>query len=852
MSINLQPADSTQRAQILQRLRESLRPGQQRMADWQGEPLAVSAVPGAGKSTGMAIAAAILLAQRYLEQEAGGRTEGGEGREKGANEKALPNIVQPGTSANLQTPDSETQNSPSPSSPSSSPSPSAQLLLVTFTRSAVANLKSKIRSYLRALAIPPQGFMVYTLHGLALHIATRHPDLSGIDLNRLTLVSPNQSSRLIRTCVEQWIAANPQSYQRLLQGRQFDGEETERLRRQSVLRTEVLPDLAYTVIHEAKSSGLQPSDLYALEQSLAQPVPQYTPIDLEEYQLLTIAAGLYERYQLLLQQRGFIDYDDMILAALRVLENPSVRQLWQSQIYAVFEDEAQDSSPLQTQLLEILAAHPSDADRPINLVRVGDPNQAINSTFTPADSSFFLEFCERCASKNRLAAMDQAGRSTRQIINAANYMLDWVNDRYGGQKVESRSSPAALRPLSPAFSSSPFCSQHIHPVSCHDPQTDANPEPEGNGLEIRFPPDIYQSVNLIGVRVAELLTRYADRRAAVLVRENRQGRFVADLLQNPAQYHLEVNLKQLGIEVYEVGERDRHSHVPAEILAMLQFLDRPHSPDYLKAALQVLVDRQLIPTQDLNALVSLPEQFLYPNLLDPPQTEPVLKAKHYCTSLLRARLELPHYQLVPFLAMTLRYDQAELATADKLAERLVQQTFGHQSMAAVLDVLSEIVRSERFEPVEMDDPESRYVRPKQLTIITMHKAKGLDWDFVFIPFLHEALIPGRLRVLPQAQFLGDFTFSEVARAQIRSSLHGHRLPDVVTAWAQAEHLKTAEEFRLLYVAMTRARRLLWMSAARKAPFTWSKPENLQDRSPCPVLPALVHQFPAALSQGEKQ
>jgi DNA helicase II / ATP-dependent DNA helicase PcrA len=423
-----------------------------------------------------------------------------------------------------------------------------------------------------------------------------------------------------------------------------------------------------------------------------------------------------------------------------------------------------------------------------------------------------------------------------------------VGSRESG--VGSRESGAANSPgqtQHPQSSLLPFRPQHIHPVPPTDPQPDANPEPEGYGLEIRFPPDVYQTVNLIGQRVADLLTQYPDRRAAVLVRENRQGRFLAELLQNPEQYHLEINLRELGIQIYDVGERDRHSHIPAEILSLLQFLNRPHSPEYLKVALQVMVDRQLIPTQDLNAIVSLPEQFLYPSPLDPPQPEPVSRARRYCTSLLRARSELPQFQLIPFLAMTLQYEQTELATADKLSERIVQQTFGNQSMSGVLDALSEIVRSERFEPVETENLESRYVRSQQLTIITMHKAKGLDWDYVFIPFLHDHLIPGSLRVLPQAQFLGDFTLSEVARAQIRASIHGeYPVPDALSAWNRAETLKTAEEFRLLYVAMTRAKRLLWMSAAQKAPFTWSKPENLDDRSPCPVLRAMVHQFPASI------
>jgi DNA helicase-2/ATP-dependent DNA helicase PcrA len=765
------PLDS----QITQNLRNSLRPGQQRIADWQGGELAVSAVPGSGKSTGMAIATAIILADRFHQ-----------GLE-----------AQPG-----------------------------QIALVTFTRSAVANLKAKIRQSLKDLSLPTQGFTVSTLHGLALNIASRHPELSGLNLSRMTLVSPTQSNRLIRACVEQWINANPQPYQQLLEGRQPDHEETERLRRQSVLRSEVLPELAFTAIHEAKSSGLLPENLQALSQQAEFRIP----IDGAAYDVLDIAAGLYDRYQTLLQSRGYIDYDDMILAALRVLENESARELWRSQIYAVFEDEAQDSSPLQTRLLEILAEHPSEST--LNLIRVGDPNQAINSTFTPADPSFFNDFCQRCQNNDRLAEMDQAGRSSQIIIDAANFALDWVNDRYS-------------LPKAGIGSTQPFRPQHIHPVAAHDPQTDANPIAEGTGLEIHYPPNIYQTVETIAQRVATLLTQNPEARAAVLVRENRQGKFLAGLLRSPEEGA--IDLTAMGIEIYDVGERDRHSHVPAEILTMLQFLDRPHSPDFLKAALRVLSDRQLIPPQDLNRLISLPEQFLYPSPLDPPQPEPVLRARRYCAGLLRARLELPHYQLISFLAMTLQYDQAELATADKLGDRISQQTAGDPSMTAVLDALSELVRSERFEPVETDDAEARYTRPNQLTIMTMHKAKGLDWDFVFLPFLHENLIPGDLRVLPQSKFLGDFTLSEVARAQIRAHIHGEAtLPDIETAWKRAGLLKTAEEFRLLYVAMTRARRLLWMAAARQAPFTWSKPENLSDRAPCPVLPALAQRFPEAV------
>lgn len=789
-------------------IRKGLRPGQREMADWQGGLLAVSAVPGSGKSTGMAAAAALAIDRFGLH-------------------------------------------------------PRRQLVVVTFTRSAAANLKAKIRENLKKLSLPLGGFSTHTLHGLALNIATRHPERSQLNLDDLTILAPDRHHRIVRAAVEQWIATHPRLFQTLLYGQEFDGEETERLRRQSVLRTEVLPDLAQTVVREAKSSGLLPEDLRRVSGEIA-----------DDYPILEIAAGLYENYQKLLRSRDAIDYDDMILAALRVLEDPAICRWWQTLVFGVFEDEAQDSSPLQSRLLTLLASDP-DGKAPPNLVRVGDPNQAINSTFTPADPIYFRKFCQTCQTQDKLATIAQAGRSTQTIMDAANFMLDWVNDRWEqgkwrdaeGQanraKVKTqeaidgdrhRSAFLAQNPTHSPTIEPPFQRQYIHPVAADDPQENANPNPEGLGLEIYTPDDVYQTIELIGKRAIELFAENPKANAAVLVRTNDRGRIVVTELER--LYGEQLN-------IYDAFCSDRRLQVPREILTLLQFIDRPHSPDYLKAALTVLVDRQLVPSQDLDALASLPEQFLYPAPLDPTQSPGVKQARRFCCSLLRARIELPLSELVAFLALTLQYDRSELATAEKVAERALQQTAGALSLSSILTTLMEIVSSERFEPVETEIAESLYARAGQLTVITAHKAKGLDWDFVFAPFLHAQTLPGRLRVLPQSQFLGEFTLAEVARAQIRGILR-HRelgedtaagfisLPSSQTSWNVAGQLKIAEEFRLLYVAMTRAKRLLWMSAAQAAPFTWNKPENLTQSEPAEVSIALGHRFPQCLLSAKRQ
>ena len=764
--------------QAIQKICSNLRPGQQQMADWQGGPLAVSAVPGAGKSYGMATAAALAIARYKLHSQ-------------------------------------------------------RQLIVVTFTRSAATNIRVKIRQFLKELSLPEGSFVVHTLHGLALSIALRHPELSELDLENYNLILPTPSNKITRSCVESWIANNPRHYQLLIEGSQFDGEETERLKRQSVLRTEVLPQLAWKAIQQAKSSGLKPEDLWQIRDKAN-----------DNYQVLTIAASLYQTYQEILRERQLIDYDEMILAALRVLENESARKMWQNQVFAVFEDEAQDSTPLQTKLLEILATSSENNDSNLdfssiaqeerlsklshlNLMRVGDPNQAINSTFTPADPIDFRRFCEDCEKLEKLAVMEQAGRSCQIIIDAANFVLKWVNNsRLAGKE-------------------KPFRDQNIHPVEVKESGKNYNPLANGSGLEIYEPRDIYQTLELMGKRIISLFKENPEGKFAVLVRENKQGKFIADTFTNPGKYGVDLDLGKYGIKIHDVSQGARHSQIPAEILALIQFIDRPHSPDYLKSALKVLGDRHLIPQQDYNSFASQLEQFLYPGPLDPYQSEKVRKCRDFCRSLLRAKSELPLYQLISFLALALNYEQSDLATADKLAERVAKQTADNSSMNAILEVLSEIVNSERFESVEVqENAEEYYTRPQQLTIITMHKSKGLDWDFVFLPFLHENIIPGNLRVLPQANFLGYFDLAEVARAQIRASLQEEDLPNISQAWEQAGYLKMAEEFRLLYVAMTRAKKLLWMSAAKLAPFTWNKPENLQSQKPCPVLSALKDEFPS--------
>ncbi len=766
---------TSHQAEIIARWRQGLRLGQRSLADWQSGQLAVSAVPGAGKSHSMAVAAAITIARERLHQR-------------------------------------------------------RQLIIVTLTRSAAANIKDKIKSCLQELGLPPIGYSVNTIHSLALSIATRHPELSKLDLTDRTLVMPSTNHKSIEDTVQKWLSQNPESYRCLLEGAGFDGEETERLRRQSVIRTEILPSLAFNAVREAKSSGLSPDDLW----QMARLYP-------DRYDILGISAGLYEAYQQLLIDRSCLDYDEMIAGALRVMADPTARKLWQQQVHAVFEDEAQDSSPLQEKLLRQLAGIPDAPELQPNLIRVGDPNQAINSTFTPADPRYFRDFCQECSelidvnSSSRLEKMEQAGRSTQMIMNAANFVLDWGNSWL--------KPPANIDEKNTIQTTeSVFWLQTIRPVSVGDAQP--NPMPQDGGVELHQPKDVYESVLSIERRLTSLFAANPTANVAILVRENRQAKFIFDRLTDWHRRHPELKL-------FQAGEGDRNSQIPGEILTLFQFIIRPHSSEYLKAALKVLLERKLIEAQDLDALAIFPERLLYPNILEDPQPATVERARVICCELLQMRSTLPHYQLISYLGDRLGYQSAELATADKLANRIAMQTYGRGSIYATIEVLQEIVSIEGFENID-DGSESRYTAAGQVTIITMHKAKGLDWDYVFIPFLSDKT-PGQLWTPKGSKFLGDFTLAEVARAKIRAHLHHESLPTPKDAWDLANYLKQGEDLRLLYVAITRAKKLLWLAAEKEAPFLWNRfnwqqGDRLQESKPSPLFTALCKEFPQLVSK----
>ena len=127
-------------------------------------------------------------------------------------------------------------------------------------------------------------------------------------------------------------------------------------------------------------------------------------------------AAVYKRYQSRLLTSNAMDFDDLIMRTVEVLENhPDAREKWQKAFRYVLVDEYQDTNHAQYRLLQLLAGVHG------NVFAVGDPDQSIYA-FRGADIRNILEF-ERDFGGAQVIALEQNYRSTNSILRAANSLI---------------------------------------------------------------------------------------------------------------------------------------------------------------------------------------------------------------------------------------------------------------------------------------------------------------------------------------------------------------------------------------------------------------------------------------------
>ena len=230
-----------------------------------------------------------------------------------------------------------------------------EVLVLTFSRKAAEELRERITSRLGTPTVEPAA---WTFHAFCYALVRQHcsPELYAQPLRLLS--SPEQDVML----------------RDLLQGSLELGRAWPPVLR-ACLTTRGLAEEVRSLLARAREVGLTPADLAA--------------IAAREGRADWLAlAGFFGEYLDVLDAAGSIDYSEVIARAVALAEQPAVGSALRARFRAVYVDEYQDTDPAQERLLQALAGGGRD------LVVVGDPDQAIYS-FRGAEVTGLLGFPSR-------------------------------------------------------------------------------------------------------------------------------------------------------------------------------------------------------------------------------------------------------------------------------------------------------------------------------------------------------------------------------------------------------------------------------------------------------------------------
>ena len=137
-----------------------------------------------------------------------------------------------------------------------------------------------------------------------------------------------------------------------------------------------------------------------------------------------LAARIYAAYEKRLKEAGAFDFDDLIYQTVQLLaEHPDVRDFYQTKYKYLLVDEYQDTSVAQFRLVSLLTG----PER--NICVVGDDDQSIYR-FRGATIENILNF-EKCYPGAKTIRLEQNYRSTSNILNAANCVIQHNTERKG-------------------------------------------------------------------------------------------------------------------------------------------------------------------------------------------------------------------------------------------------------------------------------------------------------------------------------------------------------------------------------------------------------------------------------------
>ncbi|MEN9231002.1 MAG: ATP-dependent helicase [Thermostichus sp. DG02_5_bins_236] len=636
----------------------------------------------------------------------------------------------------------------------------------TYMRSARGNLISRINQRLQQAGYLNRFTQAFTLHSLSLRVLREAPALQ----EELSILEQYERDRLLSRLCRAWLTHHTQLWDPLIP---TDDNPRKVAENRARFRNS-FQQMVQAVISTAKNLRLAPEGI---------------PANIGGY--LAWAAPIYASYQAELQRLGKLDYDDLGWQAVEWIErSPELRAQVQNWYDYLFEDEAQDSSPLQEDLLRLLS------QRTGNLVRVGDPNQSIMGTFTTAEPRLFRAFCQASPQ----VILQESSRSALPILALANRLVDWVNRSHPLEALRSALAP-----------------QHIQLASSGG-QNPAASEGQVEFQSVRGSPE--EELQQVVLQAIQATQAFPEQTVVILVTTNEMGGKALSYLQ------------ELGAErvIDLLRNNPSQRRVLLQLKGVIDLFAVPTAPMRLAATVEYLADWAGIPRAELEPMLnriraSLPERLLFPSFGEAPALPDGSHWQKLATLLrtlsgwLRAGRS-PWAEVLNLVIQSLYRKPEELFVGRYVIDQL-EQVLGSlpetdwQEIAQEFQVILDHRLNNLPSEILAFDPE-----PGSITVTTLHRSKGLEWDQVFIPQLSAYEFPTQYgeRRLGLA-FLEDVDLQAEALAQLRQlDPQGSWAPQADSATEQAFLDLAAERLRLLYVGITRSKRRLTLSVSSQSRF----------------------------------
>ena len=467
-----------------------------------------------------------------------------------------------------------------------------------------------------------------------------------------------------------------------------------------------------SVISKSKNLKKTPQDIYAEAND-----PKVTRM-----------AAVFEEYEKALRQANAFDFDDLLLETVRLLaHDEATREMWNRRIGYLMIDEYQDTNRTQYELMRLLTQQND------NVCVVGDEDQSIYS-WRGADIHNILDF-EKDYPNARVIRLEQNYRSTKNILEAASKLVANNTERKGKWLWTA--------------------------------------EGEGDLIGLYGGYDGENEALFIADTIEKILRQKPDERIAVLYRTNFQSRQIEEALRRYGRKYQVVG----GFSYYQRAEvKDMLAYLklavsPTDSIALLRIINTPArgigktTADQIEAfalennlsmydGIVRMLEDQSLPTRAHAALNA------FRNVLDEIREAAAAKPLHETMQFIEERTGYRR-----MLAQDdSRESEGRLENLDELLNAAAEAAERGETIAEFLDHAALVSDADT---VEADS---------QVTLLTMHNAKGLEFPVVFIAGLEDGLFP-----------------------------HSRSL-DSPTAME--------EERRLCYVGMTRAEKRLYLTWAR--------------------------------------